>query len=1150
MARKAWLSAVALVAISAALVESDQAPATPPHPRMVRLAPADAARIAKEERAKVTVEMPPGVELMLWAPEQLVVDPVAIDLDERGTVYVTSSTRNNMPLDIRQHPDWFTPAHTLKTRDDLLQFYRREMSPEQSSRNTWIEDYNKDGSRDWRDLAEFKERVHRIEDTDGDGLADSSEILVEGFNDDPTWDIAGGILYHDGDLIVGVPPGVYRLTGLNNGNGGTARQRRIAISEGYNTHPAFGGHGISGVTLGPDGRIYWEVGDIGFSVVAKSSHRWSYPNQGAVLRANPDGSDFEVFATGIRNLQEFSFDEHGNLISVDNDGDHEGEFERLVYIPNGSDSGWRSNWQYGKYTDPENNGYNVWMDEEMFKPRFDGQAAHIIPPLAPWHAGPSGMVYNPGTALSEEWQKYFMVSSFPGAPANARVFAFTLKEEGAGFALDNERVLLRGILTVGMKIGPDGALYLTDWITGWDSKNSGRLWKLDTPQTAGSAIRKEVQSILAENLSARRSEDMGVLLRHADMRVRQKAQFELVRRGNVDALVAAARDPNHRLGRIHALWGIAQLARKDAQHASQLTPFLRDSDAEIRAQAARMIGDVRYAPGGEALLPLLKDDAARARFFAAEALGRISYKPAVGPLVEMLEANNERDVFLRHAGSLALARIGDAAAIAKLARHPSFAVRLAAVVALRRLGQPLVSEFLADSDQRIVTEAARAINDDGGIPDALPALAQQLADKRFKNTPLLRRAINANLRVGTSEALARVASFAVDSGNANDMRAEAIAVLGVWPDPSPLDRVDGMYIAPLPAQNGKSTAAAPEQRDASGARAAILQLVRTVGKGDSHPTIRVALADAARRLALKEATPTLWTQVQKDPSPEVRLAALRALQALKAPNIGEVMKTALADTDAAVRRAALDILPTLPLTDAAKVRHLDSIIKNGSTEEKQGAFDVLGKLKSRYSQQLLDSYFDQLVAGTLPSDVHVDLVDAMQASGSQALANRLETYQKERKADTLVSAFRGALLTGGNADRGRAVYTDNAASSCSRCHSLRGRGADVGPNLSAIGATLTREQLLEALLEPNARISPGFGTVAIKLKSGQQIEGTLREDTDTEVVVTAGTPVVEQRISKADIAERTNPVSAMPPMGLLLKPREIRDLVQFLSTLK
>ena len=97
-----------------------------------------------------------------------------------------------------------------------------------------------------------------------------------------------------------------------------------------------------------------------------------------------------------------------------------------------------------------------------------------------------------------------------------------------------------------------------------------------------------------------------------------------------------------------------------------------------------------------------------------------------------------------------------------------------------------------------------------------------------------------------------------------------------------------------------------------------------------------------------------------------------------------------------------------------------------------------------------------------------------------------------------------------------------------------------------VGATLTREQLLEALIEPNARISPGFGTASFKLRNGRQVDGTLRDETDTHVVVTTGTPAVEERIAKSDIAERTNPVSAMPPMGLILKPREIRDVVQYL----
>jgi putative membrane-bound dehydrogenase-like protein len=793
-----WCLLAIIVALSPTwTLTGAQRPETARRNRTVQLTPAEAARLANAARQGVSVQIAQGLDLTAWAPDGLVIDPVALDLDGRGRLYATSTSRNNLPLDIRQHPAWVAVVHTLGTVEDLRQFYQRELAPERSANNPWLLDQNKDGSRDWRDLAELKERVYRIEDTDGDGLADLSRIMIQGFNTDPTYDIAGGLLLHNGDLFVGLAPALWRL---RDGNDDAVIDSRAIVSEGYNTHPAIGGHGISGVTLGPDGRVYWEVGDMGFDVVDQSGRRWSSPNQGAVLRANPDGSDFEVFATGIRNLQEFAFDEYGNLISVDNDGDYLGETERLVYLTEGSDSGWRSNWQYGKFTDSGNNKYNVWMDEGMFKPRFEGQPAYITPPIAPYHPGPAGMVYNPGTALSDEWRGHFFSASFGGVAATARIYAFRLKPDGAGFTLESDKVLLQGILTVGMKFGPDGALYLADWMTGWDSKDAGRIWKLDSPQGALSAARRDVRALLAQSFDARAAADLDLLLQHADMRVRQKAQFELVRRADVTTLRLAARRADHQLARIHGLWGIGQLARKDAQHAPLLMEFLTDADPEIRAQAARLIGDVRHERAADALLPLLQDSAPRARFFAAEALGRLAYRPAVAPLVTMLADNNDRDVYLRHAGSLALSRIGDPLSLVALSSHASRGVRIAAIVALRRMRHPDLARFLADADEQVVTEAARAINDDGSIEAALPALARVLDEKRFTGEPLLRRAISANLRLGTNAAAARVAAFAADANRPSAMRAEATAALSVWQSPSPLDRVDGAYHGPAPLQ--------------------------------------------------------------------------------------------------------------------------------------------------------------------------------------------------------------------------------------------------------------------------------------------------------------------------------------------------------------
>src|SRR5690606_9222603 len=101
------------------------------------------------------------------------------------------------------------------------------------------------------------------------------------------------------------------------------------------------------------------------------------------------------------------------------------------------------------------------------------------------------------------------------------------------------------------------------------------------------------------------------------------------------------------LARIHAMWGLGQLARQDIEQAAPLREFLTDSDPEIRAQAARLLGDVRDVAAADGLITLLSDPAPRARFFAAEALGRIAYNPAVQPIVEMLRANDGEDVYLR-----------------------------------------------------------------------------------------------------------------------------------------------------------------------------------------------------------------------------------------------------------------------------------------------------------------------------------------------------------------------------------------------------------------------------------------------------------------------------------------------------------------------
>ncbi len=202
------------------------------------------------------------------------------------------------------------------------------------------------------------------------------------------------------------------------------------------------------------------------------------------------------------------------------------------------------------------------------------------------------------------------------------------------------------------------------------------------------------------------------------MRVRQEAQFALAARGEAGSRTFArvAGSKEDLLARIHAVWGLGQIARLKGAGRSLslwdvLSPMLDDPDAEVRAQAARVLGEAREARAFDRLIGRLSDDSPRVRFFAAMALGKLGRPEAVGPLLGMLRANADKDPYLRHAAVMGLVGSGDVAAIERAIDDESTSARMGVLLALRRLGDPEVARFLKDRDPRLVLEAARAIND-------------------------------------------------------------------------------------------------------------------------------------------------------------------------------------------------------------------------------------------------------------------------------------------------------------------------------------------------------------------------------------------------------------------------------------------------------
>lgn len=1079
---------------------------------------------AKEIRESVAVQVTDGMDLSLWASDSLIHDPIAISIDIDGKIFYTSATRQeNSEFDIRGHQNWMTASISFETPEDRKQFLHETFTEGSEESEKFLKDLNNDGILDWRDLAVEKEEIWWVADEDKDGVAESAHLYIKDFNSEHT-DVANGILAHNGDVYIAVAPDLWKVSDTD---GDMEGDKKESLSHGYAVHIGFSGHGMSGVTVGPQGRIWWGIGDIGMNVTDKSGKKWEYPHQGVIVRSDPDGSNFEVYAAGLRNTHEFVFDKYGNLITEDNDGDHKGERERLMYVVNGSDAGWRANWQYGKYTDPDNNKYKVWMDEKMSIPRWDGQAAYIIPPIQNYVNGPTGMVYNPGTALSEEWNEHFFIAEFRGNPANSPIHAFTMEEDGAGFKLGETQEVVSGLLPTGLDFGPDGALYFGDWLDGWGTKDGGRIWKLDVSDELKNPERAETKRLLANDFSGMSLKNLSPMLKHSDMRIRLKAQFAMVAKGDpaIGAFQSVLSKNTNQMSTIHAIWGIAQVARKDLDQASYLGKFINDEDEQIRGQAIKMLGDVKYAKAGDQIIPALKDKSLRVRMLAAEALARMKYASAKEEIVEMLRENKGRDVYLRHAGVYALSEIGDAAYLASLTRDNSEAVRIAAVVALRRMESDVIKNFLKDKNERVLTEAARAINDDNSIPGAMDELADLLNTTRFKNEALIRRAINANFRLGGQENIQNLLDYTSKSGNPVAMRAEAISCLSTWQKPSVLDRVDG--------RNRDL-----KERDATFVVEKLLeQLDDLLISNDSE--IQIAAINAASKLNLKEKTDKLSEVFNSTGSSQVKIAALTGLTALSYEGLDESLEQAMSSDDKDLRAKAITLIPESSIKEATAVELFGKILEEGTTVEQQSTLGVLANYKGPEAQELLKKKMEELKEGNLKAAIALDLLEAVEDS----IANAYH----ESKADSPLKAYAETLL-GGNAQKGRGLFFWNAEAQCVRCHSIYEWGGDAGPGLAGIASKLSPEQLLEAIILPSKRLAPGFGVLSVELNDGSTLAGIMKSENANEYVLKVSKDE-SKTVLKADITSSSFLPSSMPSVEKILDKREIRDLLAFLVSL-
>jgi putative heme-binding domain-containing protein len=136
----------------------------------------------------------------------------------------------------------------------------------------------------------------------------------------------------------------------------------------------------------------------------------------------------------------------------------------------------------------------------------------------------------------------------------------------------------------------------------------------------------------------------------------------------------------------------------------------------------------------------------------------------------------------------------------------------------------------------------------------------------------------------------------------------------------------------------------------------------------------------------------------------------------------------------------------------------------------------------------------------------------------------------------------------GDPFKGKALFTQQG---CVACHSLSRGAKQKGPFMGQIGSIMTKQQIAESILKPNASISQGFATVTITAKGNKTYMGFITEQTSQKIVMRniAGDVFT---IRTSDVLSRKEMKTSMMPTGLAnaLSYDEFASLVTFLSQQK
>ncbi|RPI89982.1 MAG: hypothetical protein EHM42_02105, partial [Planctomycetaceae bacterium] len=295
-------------------------------------------------------------------------------------------------------------------------------------------------------------------------------------------------------------------------------------------------------------------------------------------------------------------------------------------------------------------------------------------------------------------------------------------------------------------------------------------------------------------------------------------------------------------------------------------------------------------------------------------------------------------------------------------------------------------------------------------------------------------------------------------------------------------------------------------------------VVKLIGDGKVADATRIAAIGVASRLGIEAAGPAELGIIagMKEVAAPLRKAAIAGLVALR-------------DT----RSAGRVLTGELPSQGTTGEELLDGLMQTSD-----GGVFVLrlidtGKLPRKLADRAI-------AAAVEHPDVNVRLLYEKFIPE----ADRPKTLGQSYKVEDI-------LALAGDEARGAQVFARSGAASCSKCHRVKGQGADIGPELSQIGRKYERRTLLETIMNPSAGIAPEYVPYVLETESGKVYAGFLKEANDQHVLLKTieGNTLDLPRSQVADLVKQEK--SLMPELVLKsVTAQDAADLLAYLSSLQ